>query len=43
MIGREIECGVLEYPDGRVEASPTAEINVAARYDFYDFRCEVPR
>ena len=24
--GREIECGVLEFPDGRVEASPTAEI-----------------
>ena len=37
MIGREIECGVLEYPDGRLEASPTAEIHVADGYDFYDF------
>ncbi|MET3803844.1 D-alanine-D-alanine ligase [Nakamurella sp. UYEF19] len=37
MIGREIECGVLEFPDGRIEASPTAEIHVAAGYDFYDF------
>jgi D-alanine-D-alanine ligase len=37
MIGREIECGVLEFPDGRLEASPTAEIHVAAGYDFYDF------
>jgi len=37
MIGREIECGVLEFPDGRLEASPTAEIRVAAAYDFYDF------
>ncbi len=37
MIGQEIECGVLEFPDGRVEASPTAEIHVAAGYEFYDF------
>lgn len=36
MIGREIECGVLEFPDGRVEASPTAEIHLGAG-DFYDF------
>lgn len=34
--GREIECGVLEYPDGRVEASTTAEIRVADGR-FYDF------
>ncbi|SNR35569.1 D-alanine-D-alanine ligase [Haloechinothrix alba] len=37
--GREIECGVLEFPDGRVEASLPAEIRVlgdddAAWYDF---------
>lgn len=37
LIGREIECGVLEYPDGRVEASPTAEIHVAGDHEFYDF------
>ena len=39
-IGREIECGVLEYPDGRVEASPTAEIGVPAGHDFYDFQAK---
>ena len=37
VLGREIECGVLEYPDGRIEASPTAEIHVVGDYDFYDF------
>ncbi len=36
MLGREIECGVLEFPDGRVEASPTAEIHLQGR-QFYDF------
>jgi D-alanine-D-alanine ligase len=39
--GREIECGVLEFPDGRVEASTVGEIRVAGvrgREDgFYDF------
>ncbi|HET8591964.1 MAG TPA: D-alanine--D-alanine ligase family protein [Nakamurella sp.] len=35
--GREIECGVLEFPDGRVEASPTAEIHVSGDGRFYDF------
>jgi D-alanine-D-alanine ligase len=41
MPGRELECGVLEYPDGRVEASTLGEIRVAGvggREDgFYDF------
>src|SRR6185437_6878403 len=27
--GRELECGVLEFPDGRVEASAVGEIRVA--------------
>ncbi len=36
VVGREIECGVLEFPDGRIEASPTAEIHVAGGR-FYDF------
>jgi len=36
VVGREIECGVLEFPDGRIEASPTAEIHVAGG-GFYDF------
>ena len=37
VLGREIECGVLEFPDGRIEASPTAEIHVGGDHDFYDF------
>ncbi len=37
VLGREIECGVLEYPDGRIEASPTAEIHVGGDHEFYDF------
>ncbi|RAV14509.1 D-alanine--D-alanine ligase A [Mycolicibacterium sp. GF69] len=39
--GRELECGVLEFPDGRVEASTIGEIRVAGVRDredgFYDF------
>ncbi|WP_068269800.1 D-alanine--D-alanine ligase family protein [Aldersonia kunmingensis] len=39
--GREVECGVLEYPDLRVEASVVAEIRMAPVTDdhtaFYDF------
>lgn len=37
VIGREIECGVLEYPDGTLRASPTAEIHPGAAFAFYDF------
>ncbi len=37
VIGREIECGVLEYPDGRLQASSTAEIHLGADFAFYDF------
>ncbi len=41
MAGRELECGVLEFPDGRIEASTVGEIRVAGvggREDgFYDF------
>jgi D-alanine-D-alanine ligase len=41
MAGRELECGVLELPDGRVEASTVGEIRVVGvrgREDgFYDF------
>lgn len=39
MVGREIECGVLEYPDGRVDASLPAEIRIAGA-DFYDFEAK---
>ncbi|MCG7609283.1 MULTISPECIES: D-alanine--D-alanine ligase family protein [Mycobacterium] len=39
--GRELECGVLEFPDGSIEASTVGEIRVAGvrgREDgFYDF------
>ncbi|TRW81412.1 D-alanine--D-alanine ligase [Mycolicibacterium sp. 018/SC-01/001] len=39
--GRELECGVLEFPDGRLDASTVGEIRVAGvrgRDDgFYDF------
>jgi D-alanine-D-alanine ligase len=39
--GREVECGVLEFPDGTVQASTVGEIRVAGvkgREDsFYDF------
>ncbi len=35
--GREIECGVLEFPDGRVEASQPAELRVTGDSDWYDY------
>jgi len=39
--GREIECGVLEFPDGRVEASLPAEIRfVGEGVDWYDFEAK---
>ena len=44
VVGREVECGVLEFPDGRVEASVVAEIRMKLSDDsdengsaFYDF------
>jgi D-alanine-D-alanine ligase len=39
VVGREVECGVLEFPDGRVVASLPAEIRVMAKSssDWYDF------
>ncbi|WP_039816170.1 D-alanine--D-alanine ligase family protein [Nocardia otitidiscaviarum] len=43
IVGREVECGVLEFPDGRVEASVVAEIRMpetdpaAEGPGFYDF------
>ncbi|RKT57110.1 D-alanine--D-alanine ligase family protein [Saccharothrix australiensis] len=36
--GREVECGVLEFPDGRVAASLPAELRVVGgAVDWYDF------
>lgn len=38
IIGREVECGVLELPDGRVAASELGEIRVGEVAEgFYDF------
>ncbi|MBF6436211.1 D-alanine--D-alanine ligase family protein [Nocardia cyriacigeorgica] len=41
IVGREVECGVLEFPDGRIQASVIAEIRMpevdAAAPEFYDF------
>ena len=41
IVGREVECGVLELPDGTVKASVIGEIRVAGMGDagdsFYDF------
>ena len=38
VVGREVECGVLEFPDGRVEASLPAELRVVGgSVDWYDF------
>ena len=41
VVGRELECGVLEFPDGTIDASTVGEIRVAGvrgREDgFYDF------
>ncbi|MFI6867240.1 D-alanine--D-alanine ligase family protein [Nocardia sp. NPDC050406] len=41
IVGREVECGVLEFPDGRVEASVVAEIRMPESDtdvpDFYDY------
>lgn len=45
IIGREVECGVLQFPDGRVQASVLAEIRMpqsdaadpGAGPQFYDF------
>ncbi|WP_433869815.1 D-alanine--D-alanine ligase family protein [Saccharopolyspora sp. CA-218241] len=37
VVGREIECGVLEFPDGRIEASQPAELRVTGDVDWYDY------
>ncbi|MGH3512217.1 MAG: D-alanine--D-alanine ligase family protein [Pseudonocardiaceae bacterium] len=42
VVGRELECGVLEFPDGRIEASLPAEIRVIApdSVSWYDFNAK---
>jgi D-alanine-D-alanine ligase len=41
IVGREVECGVLEYPDGAVRASVPAEIRIVGDgVEFYDFEAK---
>jgi D-alanine-D-alanine ligase len=40
VVGREIECGILEDADGRPQASVPAEVRVTAGYEFYDFEAK---
>lgn len=37
VIGREVDLGVLEHPDGRLEAGPPLEIRVAGGHTFFDY------
>jgi D-alanine-D-alanine ligase len=39
LVGRELECGVLEFEDGP-RASLPAEVMVGEGYDFYDFEAK---
>ncbi|MFC5995217.1 D-alanine--D-alanine ligase family protein [Pseudonocardia hispaniensis] len=41
IVGREVECGVLEFPDGAVRASVPAEIRIVGPGpEFYDFEAK---
>jgi D-alanine-D-alanine ligase len=40
VVGREIECGVLEGEDGRPVASAPAEIRLVRGHDWYDFEAK---
>jgi D-alanine-D-alanine ligase len=40
VVGREIECGVLEGEDGRPTASVPAEIRLVRGHDWYDFEAK---
>ena len=40
VVGREIECGVLQDADGTVSASLPAEIRLRADYDWYSFEAK---
>jgi D-alanine-D-alanine ligase len=37
VIGREVDLGVLEHPDGRLEAGPPLEIRVTDGHIFFDY------
>jgi D-alanine-D-alanine ligase len=46
VVGREVECGVLEFPDGSVRASLPAEVRIVGEFpdgstpEFYDFEAK---
>jgi D-alanine-D-alanine ligase len=40
VVGREVECGVLEGEDGRPAASVPAEIRLVRGHDWYDFEAK---
>ena len=40
VLGREVECGILEGLDGAPAASVPAEIRLAGDHDFYDFEAK---
>lgn len=40
IVGRELECGVLQDPDGTPRASELGEVEVLAGHDFYDFEAK---
>lgn len=37
VLGREVDLGVLEFPDGRLEAGPPLEIRVTEGHTFFDY------
>jgi D-alanine-D-alanine ligase len=40
VVGREVECGVLEFPDGRVQASLPSEVRISEGAEYYDFEAK---
>jgi D-alanine-D-alanine ligase len=38
--GREVDLGVLEHPDGRLEVGPPLEIRVPAQHAFFDYQAK---
>jgi D-alanine-D-alanine ligase len=40
VIGREVDLGVLEYPDGRLEAGPPLEILLSGGHTFFDYEAK---
>lgn len=40
VVGREVECGILQDAGGRPQASVPAEVRVGGDYEFYDFEAK---